>query len=67
MGYLPLRHAFDWAEFNQFKAFSVKYSKFYKLNMQNLKTCKLKALQDNNFDQIENFVEYEDFIANSYF
>ena len=35
--------------------------------MQNLKTCKVKAFTDNNYDQIENFIEYEDFIANSYF
>ena len=37
------------------------------MNIQNLKTCKAKALTDNNYDQIENFIEYEDFIANSYF
>lgn len=24
-------------------------------------------MKDNNYDQIENFVEYEDYIANSYF
>ena len=27
----------------------------------------MKALNENNYDQIENFIEYEQFIANSYF
>lgn len=67
MGYIPLRHIVNWGEISQFKSFTVKYSKFYKLNMQNLKTCKANALKDNNYDQIENFIEYESFIVNSYF
>lgn len=67
MGYLPFRHAIDWADLPGFKSFIVKYNKFFKLNMQNLKTCKGNALKDNNYDQIENFIEYEEFIANSYF
>ncbi len=67
MGYVQMRHIIDWADIQQFKQFQVKYNKFFKLNIQNLKTCKAKALTDNNYDQIENFIEYEDFIANSYF
>lgn len=66
MGHVQLRHVLNWGEIAQYKSFSVKYAKFFKLNMQNLKSCKLKALQDNNYDQIENFIEYESFIANSY-
>lgn len=27
----------------------------------------MKALQENNYDQIENFIEYEDYLNNSYF
>ena len=67
MGYIQMRHILDWGEISQYKQFAVKYNKYFKLNLQNLKTCKAKALTDNNYDQIENFIEYEDFIANSYF
>ncbi len=49
------------------RSFSLKYGKYCKLNAQNLKSCKMKALTDLNFDQIENFVEYEAYHASSYF
>ena len=45
----------------------MKYNKYSKLNMKDLKKVKVKALQENNFDQIENFIEYEQFLKNSYF
>jgi hypothetical protein len=44
MGFLVLRHVLDCGEMNMFKSFQTKYNKFSKLNMQNLKSCKLKAL-----------------------
>ena len=28
---------------------------------------KLKALQDDNYSQLDNFIEYENYIGNSYF
>ncbi len=67
MGYIMLRHVFEWCEINSYKSFALKYNKYFKLNNQNLKSCKMKALTEQNFDQIENFVEYEDFLNNSYF
>ena len=45
----------------------MKYNKYSKLNMRDLKNVKIKALKENNFDQIENFIEYETFLNNSYF
>jgi hypothetical protein len=50
MGYLSLRHALDWGDLSHFKSFAAKYNKFFKLNMKNLKSCKVKALEDNNYD-----------------
>lgn len=35
--------------------------------MKDLKNVKTKALKENNFDQIENFIDYETYIDNSYF
>lgn len=67
MGYIALRHILSQGDLQFYKSYYPKYSKFYKLNMQNLKSCKLKALHDDNYSQIENFIEYESFIANSYF
>jgi hypothetical protein len=67
MGYLQIRHVVDWHETHQYESFAQKYNKYSKLNARDLKTCKLNALKDNNYDQIENFIEYEDFLQNSYF
>lgn len=50
MGYLVLRHVFDWFELNQFKSFALKYNKYSKMNSKDLKACKMKALNDLNFD-----------------
>jgi hypothetical protein len=67
MGSLALRHSIDWQETNIFKSFMLKYNKYSKMNSLNLKQSKMKALTELNFDQIENFVEYEDYLNNSYF
>ncbi|CDW74130.1 UNKNOWN [Stylonychia lemnae] len=67
LGFLALRHSIDWQEQNIFKSFLLKYNKYSKMNSLNLKQSKMKALTDLNFDQIENFVEYEDYLNNSYF
>ncbi len=67
MGYIPVRHALEWLDITGFKSFVVKYNKYQKMNSQNLKNCKANALKDNNYEQIENFIEYEAYIKNSYF
>ena len=33
MGYIPVRHLLNYGEHNHYKNFSIKYNKFYKLNM----------------------------------
>ena len=50
LGYYLLRHAVDFGEVSQMRSFSLKYGKYCKLNAQNLKSCKMKALTDLNFD-----------------
>jgi hypothetical protein len=40
MGFLHLRHILENGELSLFKSFMVKYNKYSKLNMQNLKSCK---------------------------
>ena len=67
MGYLLVRHCVDWCEFKIFESFNFKFQKYQKLNSKDLKNMKTKALKDNNFESIENFVEYELFLNNSYF
>ena len=50
MGYIHVRHVVETGEIALFKSYMVKYNKYSKLNMQNLKTCKAQALKDNNYD-----------------
>lgn len=40
MGFLPLRHIMKSGEISHYRAFIVKYDKYSRLNMQNLKSCK---------------------------
>lgn len=67
MGYLLFRHVLDWCEFNQFKSFFQKFSKYFKLNQKDLRSLKAHVLKENNFDQMENFIDYESHVMNSYF
>ena len=67
LGYFIFRHVIDWFDVVSFKSYLLKYSKYLKLNAKDLKSCKIKALTDLNFDQIENFIEYEAFLSNSYY
>ena len=41
--------------------------KYLRNNAYDLSKMKEQALEDFNFDQLENFIEYEDFLGNSYF
>ncbi len=36
------------------------------MNLKDLKSVKNKALKENNFSQIENFIDYESFVSSSY-
>ena len=37
------------------------------MNGKDLKNLKGKALKENNFEAYENFIEYEEYVGNSYF
>jgi hypothetical protein len=68
MGYLHLRHTVDWGTFEGlFKSTNQKYSKFWQLNALNLRQLKQQSLNEDNYEAIENFVEYENFLNRSYF
>ena len=45
----------------------VKFSKYLKNNAKDLADMKVKALNDNNYSALENFIEYEKYLGNSYF
>lgn len=45
----------------------VKYHKYESLNNSDLQKLKLKTFDDDNFEQIENFVEYGEYLEKSYF
>jgi hypothetical protein len=45
----------------------MKYVKYDESNTYDLNKLKLTSLSEENFDQIENFVEYEQYLKRSYF
>lgn len=68
MGYLHLRHSVDYAAFESIlKPVYVKYQKYWSLNALNLRQMKQQSFNEDNYEQIENFVEYENFLNRSYF
>lgn len=67
LGFFYYRHAIDWGEYKLLDSYQYKYNKYFKMSMRDLRNLKLKALQENNYDVIENFIEFEDFNKNSYF
>lgn len=68
MGYLHFRHSIDWCAFESvLKPIDVKYSKYWQLNALNLRQLKQQSFNENNYEQIENFVEYENFLNRSFY
>ena len=68
MGYLQMRHSIEWGALESlFKPSFTKYQRYIEFNQRDLKDLKHKSFQADNWDQVENFIEYENFLANSYF
>lgn len=67
MGYLHFKHALEWGMHSLTQKYSPKYSKYRTLNEHDLKKLKITSFKEFNYEQIENFVEYEQFLAASYF
>lgn len=68
MGYLQLRHSLEWGQFEQlFKPSYTKYMKYAQFNERDLQQLKHKSFKADNWDQVENFIEYESFLKKSYF
>ena len=68
LGFLQLRHSLEFGYADALlKPFCIKYGRYQQLNDKDLCDLKQTSLNEKNYDQIENFVDYERFIANSYF
>lgn len=68
MGYFQMRHSVEWGQTEGlFKPSYLKYQKYVEFNERDLKELKHKSFLADNWDQVENFVEYESFLKNSYF
>mmetsp|Transcript_8641 Transcript_8641/g.14628 ORF Transcript_8641/g.14628 Transcript_8641/m.14628 type:complete len:524 (+) Transcript_8641:690-2261(+) len=67
LGFLSLRHSLSQLNFSLTSKVQQKQWKYLTHNAQDLSDMKVKALQDFNYGQLENFIEYEGFLAKSYF
>lgn len=67
LGFLGVRHALGWSYFTQFNQINVKLQKYLRNNAVDLSIMKTSALDEFNYDQLENFLEYEEFLGNSYY
>jgi len=68
MGYIQFRHSLEFGTVESIlKPILTKYTKYWQLNEQDLRRLKLNSLKEDNFDQIENFIEFEGFLQKSYF
>ena len=68
LGYISNLPCINWCDFSQLqKTVAPKLQKYLKNNARDLADIKIKALIDKNYAQLENFLEYEEFLGNSYF
>ena len=68
MGYLQLRHSFEWGSLEAlFKPAYARYQKYRGFNGRDLQQLKHNSFKADNWEQVENFIEYERFLQNSYF
>jgi len=67
LGYLWVSHSMKWLNFSQFNNVHNKYAKYLKFNSRDLGDIKFKACEEKNYGQLENFIEYEEFLGRSYF
>lgn len=68
MGFFQLRHSLEWGQLEAlFKPSYARYQKYAQYNERDLNQLKHKSFQADNWDQIENFIEYEQFLKQSYF
>lgn len=63
-----MRHSLEWGAIESlFKPSYGKYQRFVEFNERDLKDLKHKSFKADNWDQVENFIEYESFLSRSYF
>ena len=68
LGYISNLSCINWCDFSQLqKTIVPKLNKYLKNYARDLADIKVKALIDKNYAQLENFLEYEEFLGNSYF
>lgn len=67
LGFLSTSHALKWAYFTQYSTFHNKLYKYLAANARDLSGAKVLGMGDFNFESVENFIEYESFLADSYF
>ena len=68
LGYLHVRHTQKHGTFDSiFRPTIMRYLKYDESNTYDLNKLKITSLSEENFDQIENFVEYEQYLKKSYF
>ena len=63
-----MTHSLEWGAFESiYKQKMAKFNKYLAMNDRDLKSLKHNSFKEDNYDQIENFVEYEQFLQRSYF
>ena len=68
MGFLQLRNSIEWGSLDSlFRPAYLKYQQYTDFNERDLKELKHKSFKADNWDQVENFIEYERFLKSSYF
>lgn len=68
LGYLHVRHTLKHGTFESiFRPTYQRFLKYDESNTYDINKLKLTSLTEENFDQIENFVEYEQYLKKSYF
>lgn len=67
LGYLLARNSIKWVQFTLQSQHNPKYQKYLRNNARDIADMKIEAVQKDNYSQLDNFIEYEQYLGNSYF
>lgn len=67
LGYIPIRQLILSPNYSDLEYWYLKYGIFQKRNSKDIETLKANAMQSQNYDKVDEFYQYQDYLDRSYF
>ena len=67
LGYIPISTLLFSPNYSDLSYWYIKYGTFQKRNGKDIENLKAKAMQTQNYDKVDEFFQYQDYLEKSYF